>query len=102
MRGVGITKISIPQTCVAEAKTLCQAAVEALNCFDHVRVDMRIDAKGHLKIIEVNGIPGLKPIKSWSPQLYTLYHESAQGPLEDYNRLVHHIVESGLERHHLL
>ena len=102
MRGVGITKIGIPQTRAKDANQLCQAAVDALNCMDHVRVDMRLDAGDQLKIIEVNGIPGLKPIKSWSPQIYTLYHGSAKDPLADYQRLVHQIVESGLERYHLV
>ena len=101
MRGVGITKIGIPETRAEDAVALCKAAVEALNCLDHVRVDMRFDADDNLKIIEVNGIPGLKPIKSWSPQMYTLYHGSAEGPQKDYQNLVHRIVASGLERYNL-
>jgi D-alanine-D-alanine ligase len=101
MRGVGITKIGIPQTCADDAVNLCKAAVNALNCLDHVRVDMRLDGDGQLKIIEVNGIPGLKPVKSWSPQMYTLYHRSPEGPMKDYQNLVHRIVESGLARYNL-
>jgi D-alanine-D-alanine ligase len=102
MRGVGITQIGIPASYSEEAKRLCKEAVETLNCLDHVRVDMRLDASGRLKIIEVNGIPGLKPIKSWSPQMYTLYHGSPEGPLADYRNLVHRIVASGLERYDLM
>jgi D-alanine-D-alanine ligase len=101
MRGVGITKIAIPEARAEDAVHLCKAAVDALNCLDHVRVDMRFDANDQLKIIEVNGIPGLKPIKSWSPQMYTLFHGSAEGPMADYQNLVHRIVESGLERYGL-
>ncbi len=101
MRGVGLTKIQLPETRSEEAKSLCKAAVETLRCLDHVRVDMRVDAHDRLRIIEVNGIPGLKPIKSWSPQIYTLYHPSAEGPMEDYRRLVHHIVDSALKRYRL-
>jgi len=102
LRGVGLTKIGIPDTFVEEANQLCKEAVEALNCLDHVRVDMRFDAHENLKIIEVNGIPGLKPIKSWSPQMYTLYHGSEDGPLEDYRQLIHCIVDSGLTRYQLI
>jgi len=102
MRGVGITKISIAETRGDEANQLCKTAVKALNCLDHVRVDMRFDANDQLKIIEVNGIPGLKPIKSWSPQMYTLYRGSADDPQADYQQLVHRIVESGLERYDLV
>ena len=102
MRGVGITQIGIPETRAEDANNLCKAAVEALNCLDHVRVDMRFDANDGIRIIEVNGIPGLKPIKSWSPQMYTLYHGSPEGPVADYQQLVHRVVESGLERYNLI
>ncbi len=101
MRGVGITKIGIPEHSAEEANALCIEAVEALNCLDHVRVDMRFDAHSKLKIIEVNGIPGLKPIKSWSPQMFTLYNKSPEGPLEDYRLLLHKIVDSGLTRYNI-
>jgi D-alanine-D-alanine ligase len=101
MRGVGITKIGIPEHSASEANELCREAVEALNCFDHVRVDMRFDAQDKLKIIEVNGIPGLKPIKSWSPQMFTLYNNAPEGPLEDYRLLLHKIVDSALTRYNI-
>jgi D-alanine-D-alanine ligase len=101
MRGVGVTKIGIPKHSTQEANQLCRQAVDALHCMDHVRVDMRFDAHKQLKIIEVNGIPGLKPNKSWSPQMYTLYNGSAQGPMEDYKQLVHQIVDSAFERYNL-
>ena len=101
MRGVGITKIGIPKHSAEAANALCTEAVEALNCFDHVRVDMRFDAHARLKIIEVNGIPGLKPIKSWSPQMFTLYNKSPEGPLEDYRLLLHRIVDSAFKRYNV-
>ena len=101
MRGVGITKIGIPEHSAEAANALCREAVEVLNCLDHVRVDMRFDAHEKLKIIEVNGIPGLKPIKSWSPQMFTLYNKSPEGPLEDYRRLVHTIVDSAFKRYNI-
>ncbi|MGB5986777.1 MAG: ATP-grasp domain-containing protein [Desulfobacterales bacterium] len=99
MRGVGITRIAIPETRVQEAAELCRQAVGALNCLDHVRVDMRVDGQGKLRIIEVNGIPGLKPGKSWSPQIYSLYHPLAEGALAEYRQLVRRIVASSLERY---
>jgi len=101
MRGVGITKIGIPEHSVEAANVLCRQAVDALNCLDHVRVDMRFDTQKNLKIIEVNGIPGLKPIKSWSPQMFTLYNKSPEGPLEDYRLLLHKIVDSALKRYNI-
>lgn len=101
LRGVGLTKIYRLESRVEEAVDLCKQATDALNCWDHVRVDMRLDGNDRLKIIEVNGIPGLKPIKSWSPQIYSLYHASAEGPDQDYRNLIDAIVESGLARHKL-
>jgi len=98
LRGVGLTKIVKPEAQVQESMALCKLATDTLKCHDHVRVDMRQDAAGRLKIIEVNGIPGLKPVKSWSPQMYTLYHASPNGPSEDYRNLIDHIVTSGLKR----
>jgi len=101
LRGVGLTKIHRPTTRVAESIELARQAVSALNCLDHVRVDMRVSAQGQLKIIEVNGIPGLKPIKSWSPQMYSLYHAAPDGEMQEYHELIHLIVDSGLRRYGL-
>jgi D-alanine-D-alanine ligase len=99
LRGVGITKIKRPESLIEESIELCRQAVAALNCHDHVRVDMRLDGNDQLRIIEVNGIPGLKPLKSWSPQMYTLYHGSPGGPDQDYRDMVNLIVDSALQRY---
>jgi len=102
LRGVGLTKMRLPTERSEEASTLCRQATDALKCWDHVRVDMRVDSRGSLKIIEVNGIPGMKPIKSWSPQIYSLYHPSPEGTEREYLNLVDHIVNSALARYNLL
>jgi D-alanine-D-alanine ligase len=99
LRGVGVTKIKPVFQRKEDLIELCQKAMKALNCLDHVRTDMRLDAQGRLKIIEVNGIPGLKPVKSWSPQIFSLYHSSSGGPMEEYRRLIDHIVTSALARY---
>ena len=99
MRGVGITKIKRAESHAEEAVDLCRRAVRELNCLDHVRVDMRLDSTDRLRIIEVNGIPGLKPVKSWSPQIYSLYHGTADDPVADYRNMVGMIVDSALERY---
>jgi D-alanine-D-alanine ligase len=102
LRGVGLTKIRPAIHRKDEAVALTRDAMAALGCLDHVRTDMRLDARDQLKIIEVNGIPGLKPLKSWSPQMYTMHHPSPKGPLEDYKQLIHKIVSSALSRHGLV
>ncbi|GAB6145175.1 D-alanine--D-alanine ligase family protein [Desulfocicer niacini] len=101
LRGVGATKIRPAGKYADQANELCRQAMEALNCLDHVRADMRMDANGVLKIIEVNGIPGLKPIKSWSPQMFTMHHASGD-EAQDYKKLVNHIVTSALARFNLI
>jgi len=101
LRGVGLTKISIPTEKAEEAADLGRRATDALNCLDHVRVDMRVGADDRLRVIEINGIPGLKPFKSWSPQLYSLYHPSGKGHMEEYKDMLHLIVDSALERYGL-
>jgi D-alanine-D-alanine ligase len=103
LRGVGLTKISIPPdpARLEEAKELTRRATDALRCLDHVRADLRVDAEGRLRIIEVNGIPGLKPVKSWSPQIYSLYHPAPGGAMEEYRNMLRLIVHSALERHGL-
>ena len=72
-----------------------------MHCLDHVRIDIKADAAGKLRIIEVNGIPGLKPHKSWAPQIYTLYHASPEGEMEDYRQLIRAMIESARKRYSL-
>ncbi|NDY70706.1 hypothetical protein DO021_03450 [Desulfobacter hydrogenophilus] len=99
LRGVGATEIQPAGELSEKAIDVTARAMKALNCLDHVRADMRLDSQGNVKIIEVNGIPGLKPVKSWSPQLYTLHHASEKGKMEDYRALIDQIVSSALARY---
>ena len=103
LRGVGLTKIRIPpdEAQAREAREQTRIATDALRCWDHVRADLRADAEGRLRIMEVNGIPGLKPVKSWSPQIYSLYHPAPGGPAEEYRNMLSLIVRSALLRHGL-
>ena len=94
LRGVGLTHVSIPEDHQEEAIALADAACNALHCDDHVRIDMREGQDGKLRIMEVNGIPGLKPVKSWSPQIYSLYHPEG----DTYTALIGTIVRCALER----
>lgn len=100
LRGVGLTKVTIPTDpdIIRQAVDLTRAATTALSCYEHVRLDLRLDATGRLRIIEVNGIPGLKPVKSWSPQIYSLYHPHSRGPQYEYRALLRTIVTSACAR----
>ena len=94
LRGVGLTHISDPGPRGAEASALAAEAAVAMGCLDHVRIDVKTGADGLMRMMEVNGIPGLKPDKSWGPQLYTLHHHSPGGVDEDFRRLVEAVVDS--------
>lgn len=93
LRGVGLTKVSIPTEHFDDAVKLAGDACKALNCKDHIRIDMREDKDGNLRIMEVNGIPGLKPGKSWSPQIFNLYHPGD----DSYTRLIGTIINQPFE-----
>jgi len=99
LRGVGLTKVSLPPSRGDEASALASQAADAMRCLDHVRIDMKTDAGGALRIMEVNGIPGLKPHKSWGPQLCTLYYRSPGGEMDDYRRLVKTVIEAAARRY---
>jgi D-alanine-D-alanine ligase len=99
LRGVGLTRVHRCEGPRAEeARMLAANAADAMHCLDHVRIDIKADAAGKLRIIEVNGIPGLKPHKSWAPQLYTIYHGSPKGEMEDYRHLIAGIIDSACRR----
>jgi D-alanine-D-alanine ligase len=101
LRGVGLTKITPAGEEQEAVRRITAHAAEAMRCRDHVRIDVKASADRSLRIIEVNGIPGLKPHKSWAPQLYTLHHASPAGEEEDYRRLIARILASAARRYGL-
>jgi D-alanine-D-alanine ligase len=101
LRGVGLTRITDAGPRAEEVKQVAMQAANAMNCLDHVRIDVKTAADGTLKIMEVNGIPGLKPHKSWGPQLCTLHFRSPGGEDEDYRRLIKLVIDSGCRRYDL-
>jgi len=101
LRGVGLTKIHAAGPRAGDAVEIAARAADAMNCLDHVRIDIKTDAEGNLRIIEVNGIPGLKPHKSWAPQIYALHHRSPGGEMEDYRRLIRAVIDSAGKRYNL-
>ena len=101
LRGVGLTKISRPPSRGGEAAALAIQAADAMRCLDHVRIDIKTDAAGALRIMEVNGIPGLKPHKSWAPQIYTLYFPSPEGEKTEYRNLIRGVIEAGGSRYRI-
>ncbi len=101
LRGVGLTRVTPAGAQQEAVREITARAAEAMGCRDHVRIDVKAGADDRLRIIEVNGIPGLKPRKSWAPQLFTLHHASPAGQEEDYRRLIAQIIVSAARRYGL-
>ncbi|MEL6538539.1 MAG: hypothetical protein AAFQ98_24165 [Bacteroidota bacterium] len=80
-----------------EVCTLAQRAAKVAGACDHVRVDLRRDAQGVVKVLEINGIPGLQPGRSRSLALHAMYHPGWDEPT-NHRRLVNRIVDAALER----
>jgi D-alanine-D-alanine ligase len=67
------------------------AAWQALGCLDAGRVDVRLDAQGRARFIEVNPLAGLNPESSDLP---ILCHKIGL----EYDMLIAQIVESAARR----
>jgi D-alanine-D-alanine ligase len=92
----GLIELKIPNRGFEEAGALADRAAKILDCLDHVRIDMREDEFGNLKVIEVNGIPGLNPRKSRSLLIHSIYN-SSQG--NGFCSLINKIVEAARDRY---
>ncbi len=67
------------------AQELAKEAFAALGCYDTARVDMRLDIKGDLYILEINSLPSLKEHGS--------YVIAAQHEGMDFDALINRIVQ---------
>ena len=76
---------------------LAARVFDCLGCRDHARVDMREDAHGNLKVIEVNASPGLDPQKSRSLQIFRMYQQDGT-PEDCYRELLELIVNGAADR----
>jgi D-alanine-D-alanine ligase len=81
---------NLPKAITERAQALALAATEALGTRDYARVDMRLDAKGNLYILEVNPNPNLSE--------GTGIARSAEAARMSFSDLLEAIVESALTR----
>lgn len=80
-----------------ELRTIAKNVMNALNCFDHIRIDIREDRKGQLKVIEINGIPGLNELKSRTLIIQNMYFPRLSKDVI-FNNLIERILVSSIER----
>lgn len=88
----------VPHEGTERLRAQAASAASALGCADHVRLDVREDAHGRVKVIEINGIPGLNPSKSRSLVIHGLYHGSV-APDDVFRLLIKRIVVAALARY---
>lgn len=81
----------IGENLTQEARRIAKEAFSALGCYDVARVDMRLDKKGRLFILEVNSLPSLGEHGS-----YTI---AAQNAGLDFSALVNRMVEVASTRY---
>lgn len=87
----------IPEDEMEELSQLAIKTKEVVGFWDHVRIDMRRDKDGILRVIEVNGIPGLNPIKSRIFEIYNIYNPENEKE-ENYCSLLEDVVQAALAR----
>lgn len=82
-----------PRALVERVEQVALGAFHALGCRDLARVDVRVDAEGAAKFLEINPLPGLNPVTGDLPIL------AARSGLP-YEALIAAVVESARERLH--
>lgn len=81
------------------AENLAYQTATALGCLDHVRIDMRMDSQGQLKVIDVNGIPGMSPIQGSRSLAIQMLYNPQYSKLENFSRLTNRTVDSAIDRY---
>jgi D-alanine-D-alanine ligase len=87
----------IPESEQSKINALIRRTVHVLGCRDHVRIDLRVAQDHSLKVLEVNGIPGLNPAKSRSLEIHSLYHPTLNKE-EVFDKLIGDIIHCSYER----
>ena len=88
----------IPDERRMELEEITIKAISILGCRDHVRLDIGTSKEGELRVIEVNGIPGLNPKKGRSYIIYSIYNRSSIKFQHIYDLLINDIIEAASER----
>jgi len=91
-------RLDIPEKYPDACIELAKKAAWAVQCKDHVRIDIREDKNGQLKVIEINGIPGLNPIKSRSLRIQNMQNPS-HSIEKSLETLVDSIITSAMDRY---
>jgi len=77
-----------------EIEAVCKQAFHALGCRDWCRIDLRLDAKGHPQVIELNPLPGILP----RPEQNSCFPKAARAAGISYDELILAVVEAAARR----
>lgn len=78
----------------SEIKTAAINAYRSIGCYDFGRVDIRLDSKGRVNVIEINHPPGLMS----DPNESSFFTISGRANGWDFNKLIGKIIESAIKR----
>ncbi|MBU1742605.1 MAG: ATP-grasp domain-containing protein, partial [Proteobacteria bacterium] len=81
----------LPEEVTARAQDIARRAFKSLGCYDCARVDIRIDGRGDLYLLEINSLPSIGPRGSY------VIAGAAMGL--DYNALMNRLVEVASARY---
>lgn len=77
-----------------EIESVCKRAFNALGCRDWCRIDVRLDAKGHPQVIELNPLPGILP----RPEQNSCFPKAARAAGLSYDEMILAVVEAAARR----
>jgi D-alanine-D-alanine ligase len=81
----------------ASVSATAVAAFHALGCRDWARVDLRLDAAGTPRVLEINPLPGVLP----DPTQNSCYPKAARAAGLDYHAMIGAVLDAALERYGL-
>jgi D-alanine-D-alanine ligase len=79
---------------LGEIETLCRKTYTVLRCRDWTRIDLRCDAAGRPRIIEVNPLPGILP----RPEDNSCFPKAARAAGMTYNGLINTVLDIAMMR----
>jgi D-alanine-D-alanine ligase len=77
-----------------EIESICRKTYDILRCRDWTRIDLRCDAGGKPRVIEVNPLPGILP----RPEDNSCFPKAARAAGMTYNDLINSVLDIAMRR----
>lgn len=84
----------IPKSLEKKIRQIARKAFQVLACRDWARIDLRLDAEGEPRVLEVNPLPGILP----RPEQNSCFPDAARAAGLSYEELILRVVELAAER----